>query len=41
MPLSLENVPEELITDISEKLSRLTEEDKDILRKLFNSEKRG
>jgi len=41
MPLSLENVPEELITDISEKLSRLTEEDKDILRKLFTSEKRG
>lgn len=41
MPLSLENVPEELITDILEKLSRLTEEDKDILRKLFNSEKRG
>lgn len=41
MPLSLENVPEELILDLSEKLSQLTDEDKEILRKLFNSEKRG
>lgn len=41
MPISLENVPEELILDLSEKLSQLTDEDKEILRKLFNSEKRG
>lgn len=39
MPLSLENVPEELILGLSEKLSQLTDEDKEILRKLFNSEK--
>lgn len=41
MPLSLENVPEELIQDLAQKLSQLTDEDKEILRNLFNSEKRG